>query len=699
MPLYAQKPRNDIERKPVSDSDGTLRVFVNLVQVDAVVTDRDGKLVPDLKAGDFEVLQDGRAQKITNFSYIQTQPERLPDKVSSSREAPPSSDVLPLQRQHVRRTLALVVDDLSVAKLACKDDSVQSTNSPHYLPQAFASFNSIRAGLKKFVEEQMQPGDLVALLRTSGSSGILHQFSADRQQLLTLAARIEMRATPCMGVPRFQDDDSLLLRIGHDADPDLPTQYYTVGMLNSVEYILRGMASLPGRKSLVLLSPGFEFSWLTKGGVQALVDAAHRAAVTIYAIDPRGVQTAGFTASDYLDPQRSVVGLSAQRKDDIFQTQAALKYLPSQTGGRFFGNNDIGASLAKVLDDQSGYYLIGYAPETSTFQSDRGRFHRLEVRVKRKGLHVRSRSGFLGVLDSELTDSRGAPSSLNSALTSPFLENELNLTLTSLFGNSPGGGPSVRVLVHLDVGQLTLRERSDQKSVQIEAVAAAFGETGLPASEKRQSFEFMARDSSLERLIRNGMVLRVDVPIRKPGPYQLRVAVRDKQSGRVGSAFHFLDVPDLAKGRLTLSGILIRGMKVKSLARAVDGQDEATNVTSDAEIQAGPAVRRLRRGMWLNYVLQVYNAQLDKDTGNPRLESQVRLHRDGKEVYAGKVLSYAPPAKSDMRALVVGGQLLLANSIQPGRYQLQLSVKDQLAKPIQQVAVGWTDFEVSDHSE
>jgi VWFA-related protein len=596
--------------------------------------------------------------------------------------------------------LALVVDDLSVAKLACKDDSLQSTNSPHHLPQAFASFNSIRAGLKKFVEEQIQPGDLVALLRTSGSSGILHQFSANRRQLLALAARIEMRATPCMGLPRYQDqdDDSPLQRMSHDADPDLPTQYYTVGMLNSVEYILRGMASLPGRKSLVLLSPGFEFGWLTKGGVQALVDAAHRAAVTIYAIDPRGVQTASFTASDYLDPGRSVAGLSALRKDDIFQTQAALKFLPSQTGGRFFGNNDIGASLAKVLDDQSGYYLIGYAPDTSTFQSDRGRFHRLEVRVKRKGLHVRSRSGFLGVMDSELTDSRDAPASLNSALTSPFLENELNLTLTSLFGNSPGTGPSVRALVHLDVTQLSLREQNDQKSAEIEAVAAAFGETGLPVSEKRQSFDFMARGGTLERLIRNGMVLRVDVPIRKPGPYQLPVAVRDKQSGRVGAATHFLDVPDLAKGRLTLSGILIRGVKVKSAANAVDGQEEAANAVSDTE-QAGPAVRRLRRGMWLNHVLQVYNAQLDKDTGNPRLESQVRLHRDGKEVYAGQLLPYTPPAKSDMRALVVGGQLLLANSIQPGRYQLQLSVKDQLAKPTQQLAVGWTDFEVSDHSE
>jgi hypothetical protein len=51
-----------------------------------------------------------------------------------------------------------------------------------------------------------------------------------------------------------------------------------------------------------------------------------------------------------------------------------------------------------------------------------------------------------------------------------------------------------------------------------------------------------------------------------------------------------------------------------------------------------------------------------------------------------------------MRALVVGGQLLLADSIQPGLYQLQVSVRDQLAKPSQQVAVGWTDFEVSDRS-
>lgn len=706
VPLSAQKALVPAKERPVG-SDGTLRIFVDLVQVDAIVTDKGGKQVTDLRPADFEVLQDGRVQRITNLSYILIQSKKSPrpttTQTASARDDKPPRSASHLRREQVQRTLALVVDDLSLAQLACKDTmgSSESMNSPRYLPQAFASFNSIRAGLKKFVEEQVQSGDLVAMLRTSGSSGMLHQFSTDRRQLLALAARFEMRTAPCLsGLARY-GDDSPLSSLSHSADFDLSTRYYTVGMLNSLNYFIQAMASLPGRKSLVLLSPGFEFSRLTSGGVQALIDAAHRAAVTIYAIDPRGVQTTNLTASDNSDVG-DVAALLRGRSEEVFATQATMKYLPSQTGGRFFGTNDIGANLANVLEDQRGYYLIGYSPDRSTFQgSKQACFHRIVVRVKRTGVTVRSRSGFLGVEDSQPGEAPRAVASLSSALTSPFLENDLDLTLTPLHGYAPTVGSLVRTLVHLDVGRLSFHDKpGGQKSAGIEAVAVAFGETGQPADEKKQSFDLAVGGSTLDRLLRNGMVLRVDVPIRKPGPYQLRVAVRDKESGKLGSATQFVDVPDLAKGHLTLSGILIRGLKTRNnqLTDPTGEEEDVGNIASDADVQAGPAVRRFRPGMWLNFSLHIYNAQLDKVTGKPRLESQVRLYQEGQEVYAGRVFSYVPPANSDMRSLLAGGNLQLASSIRPGRYYLHFSVKDQLAPANQQVAGGWADFEVLDNS-
>jgi hypothetical protein len=143
---------------------GVIRINVNLVQVDAVVTDNKGKAVTDLKAEDFEVLQDGKPQAITNFAFIDV-------KESTSRGFPPRPAAQPrgaratplppppaFRPQQIRRTVALVVDDLGLSS-----DSIIR----------------VRQSITKWVDTQMQPGDLVAVIRTSAGMGALQQFTAD----------------------------------------------------------------------------------------------------------------------------------------------------------------------------------------------------------------------------------------------------------------------------------------------------------------------------------------------------------------------------------------------------------------------------------------------------------------------------------------------------------------------------------------
>jgi len=152
-----------------------IRVTVNLVQVDAVVTDSKGRQVTDLKAEDFEITEDGRPQKITNFSYIRlappSQPAAAPAPSPLARGAvppPPPAEATP-KREEVRRTIVLVVDDLGLS---------------------FESMGEVRHDLKRFVEQQLQPGDLVAIVRTSGGMGALDQFTTDRRLLLAAVDRL-----------------------------------------------------------------------------------------------------------------------------------------------------------------------------------------------------------------------------------------------------------------------------------------------------------------------------------------------------------------------------------------------------------------------------------------------------------------------------------------------------------------------------
>src|SRR6185503_12459200 len=143
----AQTASTDKQSTPQKDKDEVVRISVTLVQIDAVVTDDKGRQVTDLKAEDFEVYEDGRRQHITNFNYIAgpraSAPQPAPADIAN-KNAPPVPPVN-LRPEQVRRTIALVVDDLGLS---------------------FESTAHLRDSLKKFVNEQMQPGDLVAIIRT-----------------------------------------------------------------------------------------------------------------------------------------------------------------------------------------------------------------------------------------------------------------------------------------------------------------------------------------------------------------------------------------------------------------------------------------------------------------------------------------------------------------------------------------------------
>jgi hypothetical protein len=127
----------------------------------------------------------------------------------------------------------------------------------------------------------------------------------------------------------------------------------------------------------------------------------------------------------------------------------------------------------------------------------------------------------------------------------------------------------------------------------------------------------------------------------------------------------------------------------------------AARMTSTAEgkveednPQAGPAVRRFTRGMALEYAYMIYNARLEKATNRPQLETQLRLFRDGQQVFGGKVNRFDPSQQKDLTRLVAGGSLLLGNDLQPGDYALQLIVTDKLGKEESRVVGQWIDFEI-----
>ena len=670
--------------------DMVIRINVNLVQVDAVVTDSHDQPVTNLKASDFEILQDGKRQNITNFSYITFRPAAVsaapaPPKGQPKGFAPPPAK---LKAADVRRTVALVVDDLGLS---------------------FESIAYVRQSLKRFVDTQMQPGDLVAIIRTGSGMGALQQFTSDKRLLNAAIDRVKYNALGRVGISSFaplgsepdmgSDTANASLARGNEER----TSIFAAGSLGAIRYVVDGLRELPGRKSLIMFSENmslFNSDGLderVRDSLRRLTDAANRSSVVIYTIDPRGLQVRGITAAD--DTRNMTVqqlsNVPMQRAEQEFRSQDGLYILAHDTGGLFLhDSNDIDGQVRKAVADSEGYYLIGYHPDSNTFDSKTGdpKFHNVSVRVKVAGLHVRTRAGFFGTSDrgrQQVAHTRMAQ--IQHALTSPFGSAAIHVRLTPLFSAGPNSTAYLNTMLHIDAKDLQFTDAPEGwHKAAFDLVAMTFGDNGQPIDTTDRTYTIRIRGKTYEEALKRGIVYNVAHPVKKPGAYQMRVVVRDVGTGLTGSASQFIEAPDLKKDRLTLSSVVLKEMTPEAAQATVDhpeGQLQEPNPEGSA------AVRIFHPGSSLLYGYQVLNARPESVKAN-ELEVQTRLFREGTQIYAGKPNPMPVGDQTDPKRLVAGGQLKLGPHMTPGDYTFQVIVTDKLAKEKYRTATSWMDFEL-----
>jgi hypothetical protein len=189
------------------------------------------------------------------------------------------------------------------------------------------------------------------------------------------------------------------------------------------------------------------------------------------------------------------------------------------------------------------------------------------------------------------------------------------------------------------------------------------------------------------------MVYDMNVPIRKPGAYQLRIAVRDAASERVGAVNQYVEVPDLSRKRLTLSGLVVASAPVGSPVKTTKAVT-VKGMTTPQDAEANPAARRFRSGMMLDYGLVVYNARLNRATGRSQLTIQARIYRETQEMFAGQAQPLKPTRQTAPDRIETAGRLELGSELPPGEYILQIIVTDALADKQHRHATQWIDFEL-----
>jgi VWFA-related protein len=405
-------PSPEPSAAPAARPRPVIRISTDLVQIDAVITNKNGQSVVDLAPEDFEVFEDGRKQTVSHVYYVAAGPGKTGSSVRTPTAAAESMEP---------RNLVFVVDDLGL--------SLESAVRTRKL-------------LQRFVSTGLKPRDRAAIIETSALREGTYALTSDPAILAAAAAgiryRVEGRAS--LDLDRFDwlNRANRFNRSRYDLDATSRHSQLVMESLRSLKRTIDALRALPGRKAVILVSEGFttrvshdvdrllqRFAATSLdtlygdsslySAMRALTDLANRASVVIYTLDPMGLQVEVSsgpmgTGGDSRTDDGQFTGIMPGGASQEWQQRAAIRRareeslieIADQTGGiAVISNNDLNGGLDRIITDLSGYYLIGYVPDAATFGSSPGqpRFHHVKVEVKRRGLKVRSRKGFYGVTD------------------------------------------------------------------------------------------------------------------------------------------------------------------------------------------------------------------------------------------------------------------------------------------------------------
>jgi hypothetical protein len=253
------------------------------------------------------------------------------------------------------------------------------------------------------------------------------------------------------------------------------------------------------------------------------------AQVAVYAVDARGLVA------------ELPGGPEDQGVSSLLETQATMKQVAEDTGGKYFINqNELNQSVALSVQDGASYYLLGYAPEG---KAD-GKFHKIEVRVNRPGATVRARHGYYAVSsgdDAKATKQRDAEVGMAMQYGSP---GATGVTFDARV-MPPASAARMKVGVDflVDPSTISTEDAGGGKKIALEFHVAAYGADRKISGQKDVAIKPTLKPADLTRIQQQGLPYHVDVEL-PPGSYTLRLGVVDQQSGVIGTA----DMPLVLEG-------------------------------------------------------------------------------------------------------------------------------------------------------
>jgi VWFA-related protein len=693
------------QNKPAAQDEDVLRIKTELVQTDLMVFDRQGRFVDGLRPEQFELSLDGKPQAISFFERVTAGSANEAAQVAAARSGSVKNNeqdraAIPAASNR-GRVIIFFLDDLHLSE---------------------ASLTRARKALAEFIENQMNADDQVAVVSASGQIGFLQQLTDYKPMLReaigrlnnkrnneTFAGRTVITEYQANQMAEHGDRDlfnyivtstvnefQLLAPKGGDSrglgqlaenmvrnrNNQILTQSRaaTTNTLAVLESLVHSSAQLPGRKLVFFMSDGFiadPRSSYALNMLQRIGATAARVGAVVYTMDARG------TVSDpAVDAGRNDFpdGLASGTPARNPSTEAAamrepLRILADETGGRaILDNNSFADAFQQAIGETSDYYLLAWRPDSD---DERAGKSKIKVTIKdRPDLRVRLRRNYYVPSPAEAKtkseDERGAAAKpaeekpeagLLTALGALYPQRGIPTALAVGYVNTPDQGLALKASMQIDRTSLEVATGETGKS-EIDVIGAAIDDRGIIVTFKQ--LLTVTPDPSLQNQMQP-VVWNQQLKLQ-PGLYQVRVAVRERMSGRTGSAQQWIEVPDIAGGRFQMSSLFLGERKAAQNDEKSAAAPQPVSVDVDHHFARASVIR---------FQTYIYNAAHNGVA--PDVEIQARVLSDNRTVVT------MPPAKlptdttKDLTRLPYWAEITL-DQLPQGKYLLQITATDRAAK-------------------
>jgi VWFA-related protein len=521
----------------------TFRSGVDLIDVDVSVLDKDRRPMKGLTAADFTVFEDGKPRPIVAFTPVDLPPRDLPAASWVDTVAP---DIATNQYPPEGRLIVLMMD-----RFIATDQRL------------------IARDIAEAAILQLRQGDLAAVV--FATHGIPQNFTNDRALLLAAVNR------PFATLP--------------DGDTGAAGGCYCGSCsLETIANVAEGMGEVRQRRKILIIvgsnisiNPMGTCSGVLGGVRDRAIRAIKAGNITVHAFDPAGLDVPHQGALAKEPPNFMQLRAAAMRR------RGNIGVLPGESGGRVVGGNEPAAEIGAVFRESASYYVLGVQPGAA--KAD-GRFHQLEVRVSRPDVVLQARQGYYapGPRKSEPKPALKIPPALAGAVSGVWPKSDLALRMQAMPLALPGlRDAELQVMLSARVEDVP---RAD--AAQADVFVGAFDRNGKSLADTRQTVSVPTRPPA------NGSSdLEYEIPMTlklKPGRYEVRAAVTDATSGRSGSVYGYVDVPDYTQTPVALSGILVQA-RPESVAEANH---------APARPFAATTRREFRRDEFITAVLREY---------------------------------------------------------------------------------------------